>query len=178
MTTVRRLWPIVTCACCRPRGSRWSDLAATIRQWLPQVAFFHQVDLERELRSAISRQPSVEVLLGSDVERLCHEQGGVRLIVRHPRTGSSCDLRAGWVNGCDEAAGTVRRALGIRPRGFTSRRRWFMVDASMRCTGERVPFEFICDPTRPTVSAPYWTFEQGLVAGDARTEPQAAAIAP
>ena len=120
----------------------------------PQVAFFHQADLERKLRSRISRQPTVEVLLGYDMECLGQERGGVRLTVCDRRTGSRRELRAGWVIGCDGAAGTVRRLLGIRLRGFTSRRRWLVVDVSMRRTGERVPFEFICDPARPTVSAP------------------------
>jgi 3-(3-hydroxy-phenyl)propionate hydroxylase len=120
----------------------------------PRVAFFHQPDLERQLRSAIVRQASVEVLVGHDMERLVHEADCVRLTVRDRRTGSTREVRARWVIGCDGAVGGVRRALSIRLRGFTSRRRWLVVDTSMRRSVDRAPFEFICDPARPTVSAP------------------------
>ena len=120
----------------------------------PQVAFFQQPDLERYLRSALVRQPTVEVLLEHEMRRLAHEQDGVRVTVRDRRTGTTRDLWTEWVVGCDGAAGGVRRALGIRLRGFTSRRRWLVVDTRMRRSVARAPFEFICDPARPTVSAP------------------------
>lgn len=120
----------------------------------PAVAFFHQPGLERELRSRLVRQPTVEVLLAHDMEDFVQERDGVRLTVRNRRTATTRDLRAAWLIGCDGATGGVRRASGIRLRGFTSRRRWLVVDTRMRRPVPGAPFEFICDPTRPTVSAP------------------------
>ena len=120
----------------------------------PALTFFHQPELERDLRSAIARQPSVRVLLEHEVERFVQDPQGVRVDVRDRRTGSTGVLRADWLIGCDGAGGHVRRALGIRLRGFTSRHRWLVVDTRRRHAVEPAPFEFICDPARPRVSAP------------------------
>ncbi len=120
----------------------------------PAVAFFHQPDLELALRAAVADQGSVEVLLGHELEDFSDEQDHVRVKARDLGSGRTQEVRGRWLIGCDGARGTVRRHVGIRLRGFTSRRRWLVVDVSGAGDMRGAPFRFIGDPARPTVSVP------------------------
>lgn len=120
----------------------------------PAVAFFHQPDLEVALRAAVAGQESVEVLLRHELEDFRDERDHVRVRARDVGSGRTQEVSGRWLIGCDGARGTVRRHLGIRLRGFTSRRRWLVVDVSGADDMRGAPFRFICDPARPTVSVP------------------------
>ncbi len=140
----------------------------------PSVAFFHQPDLELALRAAVAGQARVEVLLGQELEGFTDERDHVRVKARDVGSGRTQEFRGRWLIGCDGARGTVRRSLGIRLRGWTSRRRWLVVDVQGVGDIRGAPFRFICDPARPTVSVPLpggahrWEFM--LLPGEDRDE--------
>ena len=119
----------------------------------PALAFFHQPDLEQVLRAALRDQPSVDVRLGHRVEGF--ESTGEEVVVtaRDRCNGTRSRWRGRWIIACDGANSGVRRQAEIRLRGFTSRRRWLVVDAVLPAAADP-SFAFICQPARPTVSAP------------------------
>lgn len=120
----------------------------------PAVAFFHQPELERRLRAALAREPTVHVLPEHELRDF--EQHGDRVVatVVDRRARGALHVNASFVVGCDGARSVVRRLAGIRMRGYTSRRRWLVADViSPSPLGDNA-FEFTCDPRRPTVSAP------------------------
>lgn len=120
----------------------------------PAIAFFHQPDLERALREELRRQTSVTLLLGHVLEGFRQHVDGVSLTVRDRRTGSRRVVDAKFLLGCDGGRSLVRRELGIRLRGMTFARRWLVVDTQRSGRTPAGPFEFVCDPARPTVAAP------------------------
>jgi 3-(3-hydroxy-phenyl)propionate hydroxylase len=120
----------------------------------PALAFFHQPDLERALRDELARQPNVTLLIGHELERFSQHSNGVVLTLRERASGSRRRLDASWLLGCDGAGSLVRRQLAIRLRGLTFARRWLVVDTLRPAGTVTAPFEFICDPARPTVVAP------------------------
>ena len=121
----------------------------------PAVAFLHQSDLEAALREGLARSGLVHVELGCEAVALRQRADGVALRVRAVDGGDARDIQADYVLACDGARSTVRAALGIPLRGFTSRRRWLAIDA--RSGGARSGqggFEFLCDPRRPAANGP------------------------
>jgi 3-(3-hydroxy-phenyl)propionate hydroxylase len=120
----------------------------------PALAFFHQPDLDRALREELRRHPNVTLLLGHELEALRQHGQGVALRLQERRTGSRRRIDAGWLLACDGARSLVRRELGISLQGLTSDRRWLVVDTHRPGGTVAGPFEFICDPARPTVTAP------------------------
>lgn len=120
----------------------------------PALAFFHQPDVERELRARLRRQPNVTLLLDHELERFEDRGDRVELIVHDRTSATSRSLTVAWLLAADGARSTVRRQLGIRLRGITFARRWLVVDTRRPDLGPEAPFEFICDPRRPTVAAP------------------------
>jgi 3-(3-hydroxy-phenyl)propionate hydroxylase len=120
----------------------------------PALAFFHQPDLDRALREELHRHPNVTLLLGHDLEAFRQHGQGVALTLHEPGTGSRRRVDASWLLGCDGARSLVRRELGISLPGLTSDRRWLVVDTQLPGGTVGGPFEFICDPARPTVTAP------------------------
>lgn len=120
----------------------------------PALAFFHQPDLEDALRSALNQEPSVEMRLGHHVERLEQTADKVVVTTRKSSDGTESRWEGRWLVACDGANSTIRRQAEIRLRGLTSRRRWLVVDALLAGPTKPRPFAFVCDPARPTVSAP------------------------
>jgi 3-(3-hydroxy-phenyl)propionate hydroxylase len=136
-------------------SSRAGDVLLELRPSLtdhghPELAFFHQPDLERALRSALGRAKGVEVRLRQQVTGLSPGAEGVEVEMADVLSGQRSGLRAAVVLGCDGARSTVRRALGARLRGVSPARRWLVVDTVSE--GEAPGrFEFGCDPRRPWV---------------------------
>ena len=122
----------------------------------PAVAFLHQSELEAALRQGLSRHSeAVTVELGCEAVGLVQHARGVALQVRALDGGAAHEIEADYVLACDGARSTLRQALGIPMRGFTSRRRWLAIDAASGGTrsGEG-GFEFLCDPCRPAANGP------------------------
>ena len=122
----------------------------------PTVAFLHQSDLEQALRERLSRHcDEVAVELGCEAVGVRQHRDGVVLRLRSGDGGPAREIMADYVLACDGARSTLREALGIPLRGFTSRRRWLAIDAAGGGTrsGEG-GFEFVCDPRRPAANGP------------------------
>jgi 3-(3-hydroxy-phenyl)propionate hydroxylase len=129
----------------------------------PPLGFVHQPDLETALLGQLSGHACVEVRLGTEVTGLARDRRGVTLLtrIRTPtNTGtdtsaSTGTVRARFVAGCDGAGSFVRRALGIRLRGWSSPQRWLVVDARYPDDESRLgPFTFYAIPARPRVGGP------------------------
>jgi 3-(3-hydroxy-phenyl)propionate hydroxylase len=120
----------------------------------PALVFFHQPELERALRCELREQPSVEIRLGHEVEGFESTADEVVVTARDSSNGTRSRWRGRWLVACDGANSGIRRQAKIRLRGFTSRRRWLVVDAVLATATAPSPFAFICQPPRPTVSAP------------------------
>ncbi len=119
----------------------------------PALAFFHQPELERALRAALRHQASVEIRLGHRVESFKRTSDEV-VVTARDSDGTRSRWRGRWLVACDGANSAIRRQAEIRLRGFTSPRRWVVVDAVLATATALSPFAFICQPPRPTVSAP------------------------
>jgi 2-polyprenyl-6-methoxyphenol hydroxylase-like FAD-dependent oxidoreductase len=72
-----------------------------------------QTDLEPVLRSRCEKHPLIDVRAGWRFCTLDQDVDGVRSRLEHTRTGSSIMVRSQYAVGCDGAASTVRRTLGI-----------------------------------------------------------------
>jgi len=117
----------------------------------PALAFFHQPELEGALRAELHRHPLVTLLLGHELEHFDQRTDGVTIRLRDRRSGTAFCREVPWLLACDGASSTVRRRLGIRLRGITSRRRWLVVDVQRPAGPDPAAFEFLCHPGRPTV---------------------------
>lgn len=128
----------------------------------PGLAFVHQPDLEAALRRRLEAQPDVSLRLGVEVSGLDQDRAGVTL---RTGTGTGDRVRARYVLGCDGASGVVRRALGVPLWGWSSPRRWLVIDGAPDGGGPAgsllaaagvlgAPFTFHADPGRPWVSGP------------------------
>jgi 3-(3-hydroxy-phenyl)propionate hydroxylase len=118
----------------------------------PRRNAFRQPELEAQLRAGIARFASVQTLYGWTLSsfqqnddwvsvRLTNEQGEVRT------------LRCGYLIGCDGAASTVRRELGLRLEGKTFAERWLIVDLA-NSPAERRNTVVFCDAERPCIALP------------------------
>jgi len=121
----------------------------------PPFALFHQPSLEMAVRDAARSTGLVDEALG--VELIGFEEGrnGVMARVRDAGGGNERTLEAGWLLGCDGASSEVRSGLGADFGGSTFAEKWVVADTKVRrdrSGSARV--EFICNPTRPSVTMP------------------------
>ncbi len=115
---------------------------------VPGLSFFHQPSLERELRAAVSRAPTVRQRIGAAVTGVQDVAGGVKLALD---TGAA--ITAQWVVACDGAASGVRRARGIAYCGRTFAEPWVVIDVDSRQPLAHLPsFTYLLDPRRPAVN--------------------------
>ena len=77
--------------------------------------------VEEVLRAHVRAQPGVDLRLGHAVTGLAQRDDGVTVAVRDA-SGSGYQIRAGYVIGCDGAAGVVRPQIGARYAGHSDPR--------------------------------------------------------
>ena len=109
---------------------------------------FYQPELEALLRRKLESLPTVEVQLGVELSHFTDEGTGVPACLKWV-DGSTRQVRARYLVGCDGANSTVRQILGLDFKGASFAQDWLIVDA----LGVPNPIdhcEFICDPRRPT----------------------------
>ena len=103
----------------------------------PQANMFDQPDLERVLRSALSRYPSVEFRGGVDVVEIAEVAGGpgpvrVRYRAADPLTcagtGPMREVWADYVLGADGANSRTRAAVGATLEDLKFEQQWLVVD--------------------------------------------------
>jgi 3-(3-hydroxy-phenyl)propionate hydroxylase len=112
------------------------------------VNSFDQPALENRLVEGLDRFPHVDIRFGNGVEEFEASPDGV--LVRGRRAnGSSFELEADYLVGCDGARSRVREALGIGTTGEAAPEKWLVIDTIDPHLDESIPCRFICDPARP-----------------------------
>ena len=118
----------------------------------PRRSAFHQPKFEATLREELARFPHVETRFGTECENFVEEADGVTLTLKGP-DGSSQQMRALYLAGCDGARSETRKAIGAELSGTTYRERWLIVD--LEDTKERMrQTRVVCDPERPHIVLP------------------------
>jgi 3-(3-hydroxy-phenyl)propionate hydroxylase len=128
--------------------------------------FFHQPDLEAELRRGLSRFAHVTLRLGERVVEVTQDDTGVSLRSEHYAQGSET-IRAHYLIACDGARSETRKALGIPLDDLDFEEPWLVVDAEV---DEPIRFPdfpglaedadlqrlsvMMCDPSRPCTVVP------------------------
>ena len=149
---------------------------------LPLSMYFHQPSVDRALRDAASRLPSVTAELRRTVTEIVPERDHVRVV--HGATGfgprgerwvESEERRtttASWVVGCDGARSFVRGACDIEQEDLDFHEKWVVVDLVMDRAVPSLPDHAlaVCDPARPMtvipMPAPRYRFELMLMPGE------------
>jgi len=126
---------------------------------------FYQPELETVLRHGVSRLPSVDVRVRSDVFALDERDDNVRVRYEDLASGALLDVNARYVIGCDGARSTVRRFMGAALQDLRSHERWIVLDMILDHppagvpeatdeTGRVIDAIQYCDPARPTTFVP------------------------
>jgi 3-(3-hydroxy-phenyl)propionate hydroxylase len=114
----------------------------------PMLVTFYQPELETLLRRNLKSLPAVQVQLGVALSDFGDDGNSVWACLK-TADGTTRQVRARYLVGCDGANSTVRRKLGLDFKGASFAQDWLIVDA----VGRLNPIdhcEFICDPRRPT----------------------------
>ncbi len=98
--------------------------------WHPSYRF-HQPDLERILRAALSRRENVTIRLQQTVVSLEQDQNGVSVRFCGTTGGPQEQVRAQYVVGCDGARSTVRAGMGADMIKLGFEQRWLVVDLQL-----------------------------------------------
>lgn len=119
--------------------------------WQPGF-MFKQPPFERAIRQSLLELPTLELRLGTVLERLEQHQDHVELIVRNG-SGLEETLRARYVVGCDGGTSLVRKLLGIGLESLDFDEPWLVVDVLVdESKLDSLPQTIVqyCDPDRPT----------------------------
>ena len=103
--------------------------------------WFHQPTLERHLRAAVERHPTVFPYFGASVTDVSQDEDGVAVTATMP-DGETRTVRARFAIGCDGGRSFTRKAAGLVLDSEEFDEAWVVVDAKTK-TGEK-------DPTLPT----------------------------
>ncbi|MBM7413433.1 MULTISPECIES: bifunctional 3-(3-hydroxy-phenyl)propionate/3-hydroxycinnamic acid hydroxylase [Nocardiaceae] len=115
----------------------------------PPANMFDQPELERILRSAMTRDPHVQFRGGVEITDVATMKDHVQVVVRDVATGERSAVTADVVLGCDGANSAVRAALGTTMRTLAPEQRWLVVDASSPVDpGLWDGVHQLCDPHR------------------------------
>ena len=106
---------------------RFEPNERTPRLGWPSALFFYQPDLERVLREALCRRPSVTMVEGCEVLSVEAQADGVE--VRGQGREGAFAHRGRYLLGCDGARSVVRKSLGVALDDFGFDEPWIVVDA-------------------------------------------------
>jgi len=115
---------------------------------------FHQPELEQILRRGLSRFPKHAVLSGCELNDISEDENGI--VARYTRVadGTSGEVHARYIVGCDGANSRVRELMGSSLDVLAEPAQWLVVD--VHCTepvSTLAPGTVqICDPARPITS--------------------------
>jgi 3-(3-hydroxy-phenyl)propionate hydroxylase len=115
---------------------------------------FHQPDLELILRRGLSRFPGHVVLSGCELNNISEE--GNQIVASYTRVadGTSGEVHARYIVGCDGANSRVRELLGSSVEVLAEPAQWLVVDVLLNEPVSTLSpgTVQICDPARPITS--------------------------
>ncbi len=112
---------------------------------------FTQPAVERALRARVAQLPTVSVALGTELLSFEQDAEGVTLSLRSDG-GTTSEVRARWLIGCDGGGSGVRGQAGIELHDLDFDEPWLVVDAMVNDRGlARLPTTSVqyCEPERP-----------------------------
>ena len=118
--------------------------------YVPSLVFT-QPPVERILREHVKTLPSVDVLLGCELLELTQNADGATLHLKNA-DGSTRQVGARYVIGCDGASSKVRNAASIALQDLGFDEPWLVVDVLVNERGlAKLPQTSVqfCEPTRP-----------------------------
>src|SRR5271166_555028 len=115
---------------------------------------FHQPALEQILRRGLARFSGHKVLVDCEFDGIHEEDDRVAALYTRSTDGTSGEVHARYLVGCDGANSPVRELIGSPLEALGPADRWLVVDVQL---GEPVPTLAsgtvqICDPSRPITS--------------------------
>ena len=117
--------------------------------WPPSSTFL-QPELERLLRESFDRHEHLEALLGWRAVSFTQTDEEALVTIECVADGSTRDIRALYVVGCDGAWSPVREAMGLKFEDLEFDEPWLVIDALV---SDDVPLPATtvqyCDPARP-----------------------------
>ena len=113
--------------------------------------YFHQPELEQVLRDGTARFANVQVRLRHEVTQITEAADHVRLAVTDLQGGSTAQIQARYVVGCDGARSLVRKVLGSPMTDLGLRQSWLVFDVVLKDNAPALPDHTVqfCDPARP-----------------------------
>ncbi len=113
--------------------------------------YFHQPELEQVLRDGVKRFAQVRVCLEHEVTQITQTPEQVQLEVRDLQAGSSGQVRARYVVGCDGARSLVRKEIGSPMKDLGLHQPWLVFDVILKKGAPALPDHTVqhCDPARP-----------------------------
>ena len=111
---------------------------------------FHQPELERVLRGAVTALPAVSVRTRAEVFALDQDPDGISIRWEDLASGRLRATRARWVIGCDGARSLVRRFMGAEWLDLGFHERWLVTDLILTRPRPDLGEHSIqfCDPAR------------------------------
>ncbi|CCQ14477.1 3-(3-hydroxy-phenyl)propionate hydroxylase [Rhodococcus sp. AW25M09] len=94
----------------------------------PQANMFDQPDLERLMRSHVSRYDLVEMRGGCEITDVQNLKDGVRVSYNSTEDATPHWVTADYVLGCDGANSVVRRSIGSKMQDLGFEQRWLVID--------------------------------------------------
>lgn len=117
---------------------------------------FYQPAFERHLRATASAFSHVKLMLGYEAVALSQEEQSVTVSARERKGGTTYDLTAQYVVGCDGGNSFVRSVMGSPLEDLHGTQRWLIVDVVLQ-PGVQLPqekmFEY-CRPVHPVTYVP------------------------
>jgi 3-(3-hydroxy-phenyl)propionate hydroxylase len=116
-----------------------------------QGFMFHQPDLERTLRAAVSRHPTVTTHLGHEVIRVDAADQGTGAVIETQGPGGSRTVHARYAVGCCGARSITRAAIGGGAADYGFTQEWLVLDLLLQQPID-LPHMTVqyCEPARPS----------------------------
>lgn len=115
----------------------------------PQANMFDQPELEGLLRANLKRYPNAELRGNADVTAISARGNGARITYTDRTDGTTHQVDADYLLGCDGANSVVRSHIGSAMRDLKFEQRWLVVDVATEADLRQWEGVYqICDPAR------------------------------
>ena len=114
----------------------------------PNMNGFNQPALVRTLAAELARYEQVNLAMQHELVSFVQDDDGVTLTYTDAN-GTTAQLQANYLIGCDGGRSMVRKALGIEMQGASNPLPWLVIDTRERHPDQQRKYRFFCDPARP-----------------------------